>query len=161
MGFDSSLSDSLLALSVCPVGADVRSAPGARRHYTEVLQHERVDPLDYRTVKRDLCFYLGNSPRAFWGEVPGALKNHLNTVELTRITITSLAAGGGVLGLLQALLASVGTIFPAPSDAALAAVILTLILDSLRRLDHGQEPAPAGLVRFPVPGATNGSLDRT
>jgi hypothetical protein len=115
--------------------------------------------LDHQSDKRGLSYYLGTSPRAFWGEVPGALKNHLNTVELTRITITALTAGGGVLGLLQALLKNVGTIFPAPTDAALAAVILTIVLESLRRLDHGQELAPVGAVRVQAPAGSNGALD--
>jgi hypothetical protein len=89
-------------------------------------------------------FNLGPSLRSFLGAAPGALKDHLNTEELTRITLTALTAGGGTLGLLQLLLASVGTIFPAPTDAALAALILTVILESLRRLGHGQEPVPDG-----------------
>jgi hypothetical protein len=92
-------------------------------------------------------FNLGDSLRNFLGAAPGALKNHLNTDELTRITLTALTTGGGTLGLLQLLLVSVGTIFPAPTDAALAALTLTVLLESLRRLGHGQEPVPAGSLK--------------
>jgi hypothetical protein len=51
----------------------------------------------------------------FFDAAPGALKGHLSTVELVRITLTSMAAGGGILGLFQAV---------------------------LRRLGHGRELAP-------------------
>src|SRR5262249_44423087 len=74
--------------------------------------------------------------RRFFGPVPEAIKNHLNTAELLRISITAVVAGGGTLGMLQAILTGVGTIFPAPNDAAAATFVLTLLLESLRRLDH-------------------------
>jgi hypothetical protein len=83
------------------------------------------------------------SVRDFLGPAPGAIKKHLNTAELSRITLTALTAGAGTMALLQAILTNVGNIFPAPTDAALAAVVLTLILETLRRLGHGQERAPA------------------
>ena len=89
--------------------------------------------------------------RDFLGAAPGALKNHLNRVELVRITVTALMAGGGTLGFLQAIFLNVGTIFPAPSDAALAAAVLTIILESLRRLGHGHELATVGLNGVHVP----------
>jgi hypothetical protein len=71
-------------------------------------------------------------------EVPGSLSGHLNREELVRVSVTALAAGGGLFGLLQALALSAGTIFPAPTDAALAAAVLTAILEVLRRLTHGK-----------------------
>jgi hypothetical protein len=92
------------------------------------------------------------SVRGYFGPVPGALKEHLNTVELSRITVIALTAGGGTLALLEALLMNVGSIFPAPTDAALAAVILTFLLESLRRLGHGQDHAPAGALGMRNPG---------
>ncbi len=79
---------------------------------------------------------------SFFGPAPGALKDHLNGTELSRITITALASGGGTLALLQAILANVGVIFPAPADAAVAAVFVTLIIEALRRLNHGPELVP-------------------
>lgn len=72
---------------------------------------------------------------------PGAIKSHLNAQELVRITVAAVAAGGGVFGVLQAVVLNAGTIFPAPADAALAAAVLTLILEANRRLGHGEEPA--------------------
>jgi hypothetical protein len=77
--------------------------------------------------------------RTFFDEVEDSLKSHLNTKELSRITVTALGAGGGVFALLEAVMRSAGTIFPAPTDAALAATILATILESRRRLKHGSE----------------------
>lgn len=74
----------------------------------------------------------------FFAAVPGAIKSHLNAEELVRIAVTALSAGGGVFGILEAVMRSVGLIFPAPSDAGLAAAILTMILESHRRLQHGR-----------------------
>jgi hypothetical protein len=92
------------------------------------------------------------SVRDFLGPAPGAIKKHLNTDELTRITLTALTAGAGTVALLQAILANVGSIFPAPTDAALAAVFLTFILEALRRLGHGQESVPAVAAGMRRPG---------
>ena len=78
------------------------------------------------------CLYLD--------EVPGAIKAHLNTEELVRVAVTSITAGLGLFGTLQALALEVGTIFPAPSDAALAAALLAFILEIRRRLNQGREP---------------------
>ncbi len=77
----------------------------------------------------------------FFSAVPGSLKGHLNTTELLRIAITALTAGGGILGILQMVLQNVGMIFPAPSDAALAGAVLTILIESLRRLNHGGSPS--------------------
>src|SRR4051794_28890756 len=85
--------------------------------------------------------------RDFAGTAPNSLKNHLNREELARVTITSLGAGGGLFGLLQAIVLGAGVIFPAPTDAALAAAVLTVILEVIRRLRHGAHQEP-----FPVPG---------
>jgi hypothetical protein len=74
--------------------------------------------------------------------VPGSLKAHLNVEELARIAVTALAAGGGVFGVLQAVVQSAGTIFPAPADASLAVSVLTTILEVHRRLGHGRAAAP-------------------
>jgi hypothetical protein len=76
----------------------------------------------------------------FFSVAPGALQSHLNTEELMRIAVASLSAGGGIFGLLEAIMRSAGVVFPAPSDAALAAALLTMILESHRRLQHGDEP---------------------
>jgi hypothetical protein len=76
--------------------------------------------------------------RRFFAAVPGSVANHLNTEELIRIALTALTAGGGVLGLFEAVLGSVAVVFPAPADAALAAALLTVILEVCRRLRHGE-----------------------
>jgi hypothetical protein len=92
------------------------------------------------------------SIRDFWGPAPGAIKKHLNTDELTRITLTALTAGAGTMALLQAILVNVSNIFPAPTDAALAALVLTFVLEALRRLGHGQESTPAVAAGMRDPG---------
>ena len=76
---------------------------------------------------------------AFFSEVPGSLKNHLNQDELGRVIIASLTAGGGIFGFLQLLVPEVAKLFPDPADAALAGAVLTLILETRRRLSHGVE----------------------
>jgi hypothetical protein len=82
---------------------------------------------------------LARSVRDFFRAAPNTLKDHLNQEELIRIAIASLGAGGGLFGLLHAIVLNIGSIFPAPGDAALAAVILTAILEVLRRLGHGTD----------------------
>jgi hypothetical protein len=82
----------------------------------------------------------------FFAAVPGAIKNHLNSEELVRISVAALSAGGGVFAVLQALLVHAGEVFPAPADAALATAILTLILEARRRLAQGKQLAAAGSV---------------
>ena len=79
--------------------------------------------------------------RQFLGSVPGAIRGHLNALELIRVVVTALVAGGGVAGVLQALLAAVGTVFIGPGDAAVATTVITLVLEVVRRLGHGQ-PVP-------------------
>jgi hypothetical protein len=116
--------------------------------------------MSYQFVKTSKPAVLGSSIRDFFGAVPGALKGHLNTIELSRITLAALTAGGGILGLLEAILLGAGTIFPAPADAALAALVVTLILESLRRLSHGQEPGSNGAVRIAGPQGNHGSRHR-
>jgi hypothetical protein len=102
--------------------------------------------------KTSVLANVGTFLRDFFGPVPGALKDHLNTSELSRITLTALTAGGGTLALLQALLMNVGNIFPAPTDAALAAVILTFLLEAVRRLGHGQDSASGATAGMHNPG---------
>ena len=81
----------------------------------------------------------------FFRAVPGSIKNHLNMQELARILAASLTTGCGLFGTLEAVAAQVGVIFPASADAALAALVLTILLETHRRLGHGEE-----LVRPPA-----------
>jgi hypothetical protein len=90
-----------------------------------------------------VCHSVWISVRDFFAAVPGSLKNHLNVDELARITMTAVTAGSGVFAILETLLHSAGVVFPAPSDAALAAIVLTIILEAHRRLAQGSEPTPA------------------
>ena len=75
--------------------------------------------------------------RNFLAAVPGSIKHHLNTEELARITIAAVTTGGGFYGFLQAVVASASSLFLSPNDAALAVAILTLVLETHRRLGHG------------------------
>ncbi|GAC1475461.1 MAG: hypothetical protein NVSMB9_28060 [Isosphaeraceae bacterium] len=78
--------------------------------------------------------------KRFFRVVPGAIKNHLNVEELRRISLTSLLAGGGIFGVLQAVLQNTSSIVPAPQDAALAGAMLTVLLEVYRRLGQGEDP---------------------
>ena len=73
----------------------------------------------------------------FAKEAPRSLKGHLNLDELTRVAVASFIAGGGAFGFLDSVVRNIGVIFPAPADAALAVMLITLILDVARRLQHG------------------------
>jgi hypothetical protein len=89
--------------------------------------------------KRTWIKRIGSYFADFLSAAPGALKNHLNTEELLRIVVTALGAGGGVFTVFEAVLRSTGRIFPVPSDAAFAAVLLATILEARRRLEHGTD----------------------
>jgi hypothetical protein len=75
--------------------------------------------------------------RNFMSAVPGSIKHHLNMEELARITVASVTTGGGFFGFLQAVVTSASTLFLSPTDAALVVAILTLVLETHRRLGHG------------------------
>jgi hypothetical protein len=97
-------------------------------------------------IKRKLIQFVRSIPQKvhdFFAAVPGAVKNDLNFKELRRITVTAVSAGSGAFGILEALMHSTGVVFPSPSDAALAAIVLTIILEAHRRLSHGEEIVPA------------------
>jgi hypothetical protein len=104
---------------------------------------------------------FGGNLRDFFGPAPGALKAHLSTVELSRITIAALTAGGGTLLFLQALLLNVGAIFPAPTDAALAAVVLTLLIEAVRRLGQGADDPRQSVPSLRYPGGNGDTIDRS
>jgi energy-converting hydrogenase Eha subunit A len=82
----------------------------------------------------------------FFSDVEGSIKGSLNAEELYRSILTSLGSAtsvGFVLGVLQAVLTNVATIFPNPTVAALATGLLTLVVDLLRRQSQGTTPSPA------------------
>ena len=70
---------------------------------------------------------------------PDSLRGHLNYVEISRIIVGSLAAGGLVFVILGSLTLQTGMVLPAPADSGLAVAVLALILESHRRLKHGDE----------------------
>ncbi|HEY2157681.1 MAG TPA: hypothetical protein VGH33_18775 [Isosphaeraceae bacterium] len=81
----------------------------------------------------------------FFASVAGSAKGVLNPEELYRSIITALGSGsalGVALTILQALLSNVAVIFPNPIVGALATMLLTLVVDLLRRLNQGGKPAP-------------------
>ncbi len=80
--------------------------------------------------------------RSFFAAVPGSIRSHLNAEEFSRISVTAFSAGGGVFGVLQAVMTNSGSIFPAPADAALAVALLTAVIEIRRRLGQGQAPPP-------------------
>ena len=88
---------------------------------------------------RDRFRKFGRQTIGFFGQVPGSVMNHLNIEELARITVASLCAGAGMYGVIHSVVLSADSIFPAPCDAALAATLLTMILEASRRLGHGAD----------------------
>ena len=86
-----------------------------------------------------------NLIKEFFASVANSTKGFLNSEELYRSILTALGSGsflGIALTVFQALLANVGTIFPIPVVGALATMLLTLVVDLLRRLNQGGKPAP-------------------
>lgn len=80
----------------------------------------------------------------FFADVRGSKPGILVPEELYRSILTSLGSGtiiGMLVVILQAVLDHVVSIFPDPAIASLASISLTLILDLLRRQNHGDKPA--------------------
>lgn len=87
-----------------------------------------------------------NLIKEFFATVANSSKGFLNGEELYRSILTALGSGsflGIVLTVFQSVLANVAMIFPNPVVGALATMLLTLIVDLLRRLNQGDKPAPA------------------
>ena len=82
--------------------------------------------------------------KQFFAVVNGSRQGVLVPEELFRSILTSLGSGtitGIVAVILQAMLDHVVSIFPDPAIASLASIVLTLILDLLRRRNQGDKPA--------------------
>lgn len=86
----------------------------------------------------------------FVNAVPGSPRDHLSADELIRVALAALTVGGGAYGALDALLGCLGVTFPAPADAALAVALMTGILESSRRLRHGDPLPSSRLTRRPA-----------
>lgn len=119
-------------------GPDVATALPGPSVSTSIKNSLRTPDLERDSGPLRFLADLASGLRDYLGEVPNSLKGHLNKEELVRVAVTSLTAGGGICGLLEAIVLSVGLIFPAPTDAALAGAILAGILEVLRRLEHGR-----------------------
>ena len=90
-----------------------------------------------------------NLLKHFFADVRGSRQGILVPEELYRSILTSLGSGtiiGIVVVILQAVLDHVVSIFPDPAIASLASISLTLILDLLRRQNHGDKPAAAPVI---------------
>ena len=93
-----------------------------------------------------------NLIKEFFASVANSTKGFLNAEELYRSILTALGSGsflGLVLTVFQAVLANVGMIFPNPAIGALATMLLTLVVDLLRRLNQGGKPAPTPVLPAP------------
>ena len=91
----------------------------------------------------------------FFAKVRGSRQGILVPEELFRAIVTSLGSGtviGIAVVILQALLDHVVSIFPDPTIAGLASILLTLVLDLLRRQSHADPGNPT-----PVAPAINPS----
>jgi len=96
-----------------------------------------------------------SSLKKFLSAVEGSIQGVIVPEELYRSILTSLGSGtsvGVLILLFQAILTHAASIFPNPTVASLATVLLTMILDLLRR--QGQGGVPTGSVppsHSPVP----------
>ena len=81
----------------------------------------------------------------FFAPVKGSFVGYLNPEELYRSILTALGSGtaiGLIVAIVQAILDHISSIIPNSTVASLATIILTLVLDLLRRQSHGADPAP-------------------
>ena len=70
----------------------------------------------------------------------GAIRDYLNPVELVRVVLPAILHGGGIYGVLTALLGSAGAIFT-PAYVGAAVAVLTALVQIARLLDHGTNPS--------------------
>ncbi len=85
----------------------------------------------------------------FFARVEGSAKGLINPEELFRSIVTALGSGtfvGLLILLLQAVLTHIATILPDPTVASLASMVLTLVLDLLRRQNQSGKPVVTPVV---------------
>ena len=90
-----------------------------------------------------------NFLKNFFANVKDSKPGILVPEELFRSIVTSIGSGtiiGLVVLMLQAMLDHVVSIFPDPAIASLASIVLTLILDLLRRQTQGDKPTDPAVV---------------
>ena len=93
----------------------------------------------------------------YFSAVPGSIRGFINPRELHRSILTALGSGsllGVLILILQSVLAHASSIFPDAGTASLAAIVLTLVLDLLRRQGQGQPATQASLMRAGIAPTT-------
>ena len=92
--------------------------------------------------------------KRFFAVSESSIKGFLSLEDLYRSILTALGSGttiGVVILVLQAVLSNVALVFPNPAIASMATVILTMILDLLRRQSQGNVPTPPAPSPAPAP----------
>jgi hypothetical protein len=85
------------------------------------------------------------SLKRFFTVAESSIQGYLSPEELYRSVLTAFGSGttiGVLILVLQSILTDVSTIFPSPAVASLATIILTMVLDLLRRQSQGNVPTP-------------------
>ena len=88
-----------------------------------------------------------NLLKKFFAAVADTKKGILIPEELLRSILTSLGSGsmiGLALTVFQSLLTNAGVIFPNPLVGGVVTVVLTLVIDLIRRLNQGPTPPTPG-----------------
>jgi len=77
-----------------------------------------------------------NAILKFLGQVPTAVKDHINVQEAVRIAVAAALAGGGIGGVAIALVTQLPTIVT-PGDLTLATALVTVFVETVRRFRQG------------------------
>jgi hypothetical protein len=77
----------------------------------------------------------------FLGAVPGAIRAHLNTVEIARIAAATLLSGGTVWGVLEVLATKIPE-WVSPDYASVVTALFILLFEVRRRLGQGTPLVP-------------------
>ncbi len=92
--------------------------------------------------------------KRFFAVSESSIQGFLSLEDLYRSILTALGTGSSIgvaIMVLQAILTNVGLVFPNPAVASLATVILTMVLDLLRRQSQGTVPTPPAPAPAPTP----------
>jgi hypothetical protein len=95
-------------------------------------------------ARKDWLLMLA-SLKSFFKVSERSFQGYLSLEDLYRSILTALGSGttiGVVILVLQEVLTNTSTVFPNPTVASMATVILTMILELLRRQSQGNLPAP-------------------
>jgi hypothetical protein len=92
--------------------------------------------------------------KRFFAASESSIQGYLSVEDLYRSILTSLGSGtmvGVLILVLQGVLTNVDLVFPNPAVASMATVVLTMILDLLRRQSQGVTPTPPAPAPSPNP----------